>query len=66
VVGGLSPDVRVEVGPTNVQPFYRHAAWMRGGAGWPWVYASGISGVRTVRLDTIARRAASGAGFSAR
>lgn len=65
--GGPSPDVRLEVGPTNAQPFYRHAARMQGGSGWPWVYASGLTGVRTVRLETIARATNSpGTGFSAR
>ena len=66
-VGRPSPDVRVQVGPTNAQPFYHHAVWMQGGSGWPWVFASGISGVRTVRLDTIARATnAPGPGFSIR
>ena len=66
-VGGPSPEVRVQVGPTNAQPFYRHALWMQGGSGWPWVYASGITGVRTVRIETMARATnAPGAAFSAR
>jgi hypothetical protein len=64
---GPSPDVRVTVGPTNAQPFYRHALWMDGGSGWPWVFASGIAAVRSVRIDAIAHAApASGPGFSAR
>jgi len=40
---------------------------MQGGQGWPWVFASGLLGVRTVRLDMLARGAAKpGTGFSAR
>jgi hypothetical protein len=67
LVGGPSPDVRVQVEPANAQPFYRHAVGMQGGRGWPWVYASGIAGVRTVRIDAIARAAnPSDTGFSAR
>jgi len=67
VVGGLSPDVRRRGGPDQRAAILPPRGVDAGGAGWPWVYASGISGVRTVRLDTIARAApASGAGFSAR
>lgn len=66
-VGGPSPAVRVQVAPTNAQPFYRHALWMEGGSGWPWVFASGLQGVRSVRIDTLARATnAPGASFGAR
>jgi len=66
-VGGPSPEVRVQASPTNAQTFYRHALWMQGGDGWPWVYASGLSGVRSLRIETMARApAASDAAFSAR
>ena len=66
-VGGPSPDVRVQVAPADAQPFYRHALWMKGGEGWPWVFASGIKGVRSVRIETMARATnAPSANFSAR
>jgi hypothetical protein len=65
-VGGPSPDVRVQVTPATVEPFYRHSLWMKGGSGWPWVFASGIKGVQSVRLETLARAATNAPGFSAR
>ncbi|MCX6909081.1 MAG: PA14 domain-containing protein, partial [Verrucomicrobia bacterium] len=66
-VGGPSPEVRVQVAPADAQPFYRHALWMKGGEGWPWVFASGIKGVRTVRIETMARATNAPPGhFSAR
>ncbi len=66
-VGGPSPDVRVQVTPGDAQPFYRHALWMKGGEGWPWVFASGIRGVRSVRIETtVYATNAPSANFSAR
>ncbi|MFA6561718.1 MAG: PQQ-binding-like beta-propeller repeat protein [Verrucomicrobiia bacterium] len=54
-VGGPSPDVRVRVTPETAEPFYRHALWMKGGEGWPWVFASGIKGARKIEIETVAR-----------
>lgn len=67
-VGGPSPDVRVQVAPADARPFYRHALWMKEGEGWPWVFASGIQGVRSVRIETTARatNAPPAGAFSAR
>lgn len=66
-VGGPSPNVPVQVLPENAQPYYRHSLWMQGGQGWPWVFASGLKGVRSVRVETVARRcSATGNGFSVR
>jgi len=67
-VGGPSPDVPVQVAPADARPFYRHALRMKGGEGWPWVAASGIQGVRSVRIETIARsgHAPPAGAFSAR
>jgi hypothetical protein len=66
-VGGPSPDVRVQVNPGTVQTFYRHSLWMKGGQGWPWVYGSGIKGVRSVRIDTMCHASVSSdTAFSAR
>lgn len=55
-VGGPSPNVPVQVLPEKAQPYYRHSLWMQGGQGWPWVFASGLKGVRSVRVETVARR----------
>lgn len=66
-VGGPSPDVVVRVEPETAVPFYRHALWMQGGESQPWVFASGIQGVRFVRIETTARAAnPPSAQFSAR
>ncbi len=66
-VGGSSPDVRVHVSPPDVQPFYRHSLWMNGGQGAPWLFASGIKGVQSLRIETLARATnAPGNTFSAR
>jgi hypothetical protein len=65
--GGSSPEVRVLVTPGNVQPFYRHSLWMKGGQGRPWVFASGIKGVQSIRVETMACASnAPGETFSAR
>jgi hypothetical protein len=66
-VGGPSPQVPVHVAPDNAQPYYRHALWMQGGRGWPWVFASGIKGIRSLRIETVARRSSPpGQAFSVR
>ncbi len=52
-VGGPSPHVPVQVAPGEVAPFYRHALWMEGGSGWPWVTASGIQGVESLRIEPV-------------
>ena len=30
---------------------------MKGGAGWPWVNASGVKGIRSIRIEPVAKRA---------
>lgn len=66
-VGGPSPNLPVQVLPEDAQPYYRHSLRMQGGQGWPWVFASGLKGVRSLRVETVARRSsAPGNGFSVR
>jgi hypothetical protein len=55
-VGGPSPNVPIQVVGDNLEYFYRHALWIRGGEGWPWVVASGVKGVRSIRIEPLARR----------
>ncbi|MDD4871005.1 MAG: PA14 domain-containing protein [Kiritimatiellae bacterium] len=52
-VGGPSPEVCVRVSPESFEPFYHHSLWMHEGQSWPWVFASGISGMQTIQIDTI-------------
>ncbi|OGV69804.1 MAG: hypothetical protein A2283_13080 [Lentisphaerae bacterium RIFOXYA12_FULL_48_11] len=66
-VGGPSPEVKVKVMPEKSESFYRHSLWMHGGNGWPWVFASGIEGVRSIQIDTVTRATnAVGSDFSVR
>jgi len=53
-VGGPSPTVPVQVAPADAEPFYRHAMWIAGGQGWPWVAGSGIKGLKRVRIEPVA------------
>lgn len=50
-VGGPSPPVRATVEPATASPYYHHALWIRGGHGWPWVAASGIRGIRSLKIE---------------
>ncbi len=66
-VGGPSPIVPVQISPEDATPFYRHAMWMDGGQGWPWVSASGIKGLKRLRIEPVALRSgAPGDAFSVR
>ena len=53
-VGGPSPTVPVRMTPEDAEPFYRHAMWIDGGQGWPWVSASGIQGLNRLRIEPVA------------
>lgn len=49
-VGGPSPELEIETVPAELVTFYRHSLWMKGGEGWPWVAASGVKGLQSLRL----------------
>lgn len=51
-IGGPSPEIRVITEPAEPEFFYRHSIWMKdGGDGWPWVAASGVRGLRSVKIE---------------
>ncbi len=52
-VGGPSPVVELEIKPKEAAAFYHHSLWVEGGVGWPWVAASGISGVESVSISGV-------------
>lgn len=54
-VGGPSPELDLVVKPNTITPFYQHSLWIEGGRGWPWVGASGVTGVETITLKNLKR-----------
>jgi hypothetical protein len=52
-VGGPSPDLELATEPPlkELQTFYQHSLFLKGGKGWPWVAGSGVLGLRTVTLS---------------
>jgi hypothetical protein len=50
-VGGPSPAVAVRVEPATAKYFYQHSLWIEGGQGWPWVAASGATGLTAITLE---------------
>lgn len=52
-VGGPSPQLKLDIRPTSVQPFYEHSLWIEGGRGWPWVGASGVTGVEQLQVNDL-------------
>lgn len=50
-IGGPSPTLSVSTTPAQVSYHYRHSLWMQGGRGWPWVCASGVSGLSGLKVD---------------
>lgn len=50
-IGGPSPAVQTTIEPATAKPYYHHALWIRGGRGWPWVAASGIRGMRSIKIQ---------------
>lgn len=55
-VGGPSPHVPVHTTPENPDYFCRHSMWMDDDAKLPWVIASGVKGIRTIRIEPVAQR----------
>jgi len=49
-VGGPSPEINVSITPPETRYRYRHSLWITGGRGWPWVCASGASGLSNLTL----------------
>ncbi len=54
-VGGPSPSVSISVSPLKARYHYRHSLWIKGGRGWPWVCASGVSGLSTITVKGLRR-----------
>jgi len=52
-VGGPSPNVKVTTQPASPDYFYRHSLFIQAGKGWPWVCASGVQGVNSLRLTEL-------------
>jgi hypothetical protein len=52
-VGGPSPDLRVTTEPAaaELETFYQHSLFLKGGTGWPWVAGSGVSGLRALTVS---------------
>jgi hypothetical protein len=52
-VGGPSPEVSIGVAPKDSTPYYRHSLWIEGGAGMPWVAASGVEGAESISIGLV-------------
>ena len=50
-VGGPSPRIQVVTVPENPELFYHHSLFTKGGEGWPWVCASGMQGIESMRVS---------------
>ena len=55
-VGGPSPEVPIQIVPEKPRWYYRHSTSIAGGEGWPWVLASGVEGLQSLRIEPIARK----------
>jgi len=61
-VGGPSPEVSIHTTPEKPDRYYRHSMWMDENAKLPWVIASGVKGIRTIRIEPVAKRSAAPGG----
>ncbi len=50
-VGGPSPTIRISTTPTQASYHYHHSLRVEGGRGWPWVSASGASGLSGLKVE---------------
>ncbi|MFP6739170.1 MAG: PQQ-binding-like beta-propeller repeat protein [Planctomycetota bacterium] len=50
-VGGPSPTVRISTTPTQANYHYHHSLRLEGGQGWPWVCASGATGLSNLKVE---------------
>ena len=49
-MGGPSPELDLVTVPAKPRSYYHHSIWMRDDAGLPWVAASGVEGMESVKL----------------
>ena len=49
--GGPSPEINIETVPAKPKFYYHHSVWMNGGKGWPWVAASGVEAIESVKIN---------------
>ena len=49
--GGPSPEISIETVPAKPKSYYHHSVWMKGGNGWPWVAASGVEAIESVKVN---------------
>jgi len=49
--GGPSPEISIETVPAKPSAYYHHSIWMKGGEGWPWVAASGVEKIESVKIN---------------
>lgn len=52
-VGGPSPKVSIQTQPATLDYFYHHSLFIQAGQGWPWVCASGVQGIKSLRLTEL-------------
>jgi hypothetical protein len=52
-VGGPSPMVKVTTQPATPDYFYHHSLFIQAGKGLPWVCASGVQGIKSLRLTEL-------------
>ena len=52
-VGGPSPEIDIQTQPANPNYFYHHSLFTQTGQGWPWVCASGVKGLKSLRLKEL-------------
>ena len=50
-IGGPSPSLRTTIEPKAAETYYHHALWIRGGRGWPWVAASGVRNIDSLKIE---------------
>jgi outer membrane protein assembly factor BamB len=52
-VGGPSPEIKLQTKPADPDYFYHHSLFIQAGKGWPWVCASGVQGIKSLRLTEL-------------
>ena len=53
IVGGPSPQIRIETTPAEPTYRYRHSLWMNEGDGWSWVVGSAAEGLKRLTLQDL-------------